>query len=141
MITTLVSTSSRRLTKADRRPQSTSSGSHPLTCLRLAIAEDRSGRMEDGNLEAEAEAELRCPVPPLLHALCHAVLYFGITRLPSGRSRSIHFWIFSLYTSYLWSRPSQHRPTTTTIRLSGLVHLRNYGRRPIQRIRRQTAAC
>lgn len=32
---------------------------------------------------------------------CHAVLYFGITRLPSGRSRSIHFWIFSLYTSYL----------------------------------------
>lgn len=38
--------------------------------------EDRSGRMEDGNLEAEAEAELRCPV--------HAMPY-SISGLPAFR--------------------------------------------------------
>lgn len=68
---------------------------------RYMYVEDRSGRMEDGNLEAEAEAELRCPVPPT----CQAVLYFGIARLPSGRSRSIHFWIrSSLYIPPTFSR-------------------------------------
>lgn len=29
--------------------------------------------MEDGNLEAEAEAELRCPVPSLLHAMLYSI--------------------------------------------------------------------